>query len=313
MSEIIENSTLIEKADLALSDLVSGGELVPAQSKKFIKLLIKQSVVMPMAKVSPMKSKKQLIEKIRFNTRVLRAGEEAVALSQADRAKVDLTKVEMDAKLFKAEVHLNNEILEDNIEQGNLRQTVMELMGESIARDMDEILVQGDTASADSYLAQFDGMLKAATSNVVAAGGIPLQKSVLKAMIKAMPAEYIRNKRMLRYLTSIDAETDYRDTLAERATTVGDKFLMSDAPVMYSGVPILDVPMFPEDLGLGLNETETLLLDPKNIAVGIWRKIRIETDKDISAGVLKIVATMRFDFKYIEETAIVKATGITVS
>lgn len=310
---IIDNRDLIEKADLALSDLLSGGELVPAQAKKFIRLLINESVVMPMATVKPMGSKKQLLEKIRFNSRVLRAGQEATALPEADRSKVDLSKVEMDAKLFKAEVHLNNEVLEDNIEQGNLRQTVMELMGEAIARDMDEVLVQGDTTSADTFLAQFDGMLVAATSNVVASGGISLQKSILKAMIKAMPTEFIRNKRRLRYLTSIDAEVDYRDTLAERATTVGDKFLMEDAPVMYSGIPIMDVPLFPENLGVGTDETNAVLVDPKNVAVGIWRRIRIETDKDISAGVLKIVASLRFDFKYVEETAVVKATEITVS
>ena len=56
-----------------------------------------------------------------------------------------------------------------------------------------------------------------------------------------------------------------------------------------------------------------LLTDPKNINVGIWRKVTMETDKDISAGVLVIVATLRFDTKYAEERAVVKSTGITVS
>lgn len=309
----MDNKSLIEKADIALADLTSGGELLPAQAKRFIRLLILESVVMKMAMVRPMGSKKQRIEKIRFGSRILRAGQEATALSLADRAKPDLGKVELDAKLFKAEVHLDDEVLEDNIEQGNLRQTVMELMGEAISRDMDEILVQGDTGSADAFLAQFDGILAGATTNVVAAGGVSLQKSVLKAMIKAMPTEFIRNKRRLRFLTSVDAETDWRDTLAERATAVGDKFLEQDAPTLYSGVPVMDVPLFPEDLGVGSDETNVVLTDPKNLAVGIWRRIRMETDKDISAGVLKIVASMRFDFKYVEETAVVKATGVTVS
>lgn len=310
---ITDNRSILEKADMALSDLLTSGELVPAQAKKFIRLLIQESVVMPMATVRGMASKKQLMEKIRFNSRVLRAGQEAVALPVADRSKPDLSKVELDAKLFKGQVDLNDEVLEDNIEQGNLKQTIMELMGEAISRDMDEILVQGDTTSADLYLAQFNGMLAAATSNVVDAGGISLQKSILKSMIKSMPSEFIRNKKRLRFLTSVDADVDYRDTLAERATVVGDKFLQEDASVMYSGVPMSDVPLFPEDLGVGSNETNVVLVDPKNIAVGIWRKIKVETDKDIEAGVLKIVASIRFDFKYAEETAVVKATKVTVS
>jgi len=313
MSDVItDNRTILEKADMALSDLLSGGELVQAQAKKFIRLLIKESVVMSLGTVRPMASKKQLVEKIRFGSRILRAASEATPLPTGDRSKPDLGKVELDAKLFRAQVNLNDEVLEDNIEQGSLRQTVMELMGEAISRDVDEVVVNGDTTSGDAFLAQFDGLLAGATSNVVAGGGNPLGSDDLKGAIKAMPTEYIRNKKLLRFLTSVDAEVDYRDTLSTRATAVGDKFLQEDAPIMYSGIPLMDVPLFPEDLGGG-NETNVLLLDPKNIMVGFWRKVRMETDKDIEAGVLKIVASMRFDFKYVEETAVVKVTAVTVS
>ena len=44
--------------------------------------------------------------------------------------------MELDAKLFKAEVRLNNEVLEDSIERGQLRQTIMQLMAEAIAREL---------------------------------------------------------------------------------------------------------------------------------------------------------------------------------
>jgi hypothetical protein len=113
--------------------------------------------------------------------------------------------------------------------------------------------------------------------------------------------------------TSVDSEIDYRDALADRGTVLGDRFLEQTAPVMYSGIRLQAVPVFPENLGAGTNETEMLLTDPKNINVGIWRRIKIETDKDISEGVLKIVATMRMDVKYAEETAVVKAVGVTVA
>jgi hypothetical protein len=43
---------------------------------------------------------------------------------------------------------------------------------------------------------------------------------------------------------------------------------------------------------------------------GIWRKILLETDKDISAGVLIIVATLRFDVRYQVEDAVVKVTEV---
>lgn len=311
---MLSNETLIQKADAALSDLTSGGLLVPAQAMNFLRILINEAVVLKQATVKPMKSPKELIEKIRFGSRIMRPGAENTALAAGDRAKPDLSKVELDAKLFKAEVRLNNEVLEDSIERGQLRQTVMQLMAERIATDMDELIIQGDTLSSDAYLASLDGLLKQVTSHVVDHADAHANRTLWKNMVKAMPTEFLRNKKVLRFFTSIDAETDYKDALADRATAnVGDKFVMEDAPAMYSGIPVNGVPLFREDVGTGSHCTNAVLLDPKNLHVGIWRDIRIETDKLISEGVLLIVATMRFDVKLAEETATVKANNVNVS
>ena len=313
LASFMDNRTVLEKADLALADLTTGGGMLqPAQAQKFLRILIKESVLLKQATVVPMRSPKQLIEKIRFAGRILRAGSEAVALQPSDRAKPDLGLVELDAQLFKAEVRLNNEVLEDSIERAQLRQTIMQLMAEAIARDMDDVIVSGDKTSADPFYAKLDGVLKLATSNVVDAGTQPTNKVTLRDMLKSMPSEFLRNKKEMRFFTSVESEIDYRDSLAERATLVGDKFLEQDVPVMYSGVPLLSVPMFPETLGPGNNTTDILLTDPKNIQVGIWRNIRIETFKDVPAGVLIIVATLRFDVKFAEETATVKAINVKV-
>lgn len=313
-----ENRTILEKADMALGDLTTGGSLLPAQSQKFIRILIDEAKLMKMATVTPMKSHTQEINKIRFGQRVLRAGAENTALPEADRSKPTTSKVSLVAKLFKGQVNLTYELLEDSIEQDTLKQTIMQLMGEAIARDIDEILVKGDTASSDTFLGQFDGLLKSVTSNVVNAGTTPLTKSILRDMIKTMPSPFLRDKGALRFLTSVDAEIDYRDSLSNRQTDTGDKALAAlsangVAPVGYSGIPVIDVPMFPENLGGSTNETDVVLIDPKNMNIGIWREIQIETDKDIEAGKVIIVVSMRMDMKLIEETAAVKAVGIKVS
>jgi HK97 family phage major capsid protein len=308
-----ENKTILEKADMALSDLTSGGLLVPAQAQKFIRILIDEAKLMKMATVTPMKSHTQEINKIKFGSRILRAAAENTALPEADRAKPTTSKVSLVAKPFKAQVNLTYEVLEDSIEQDTLKATIMQLMGEAIARDIDEILVRGDTASTDTFLAQFDGLLKSVTSNIVNAGTVSLTKSILRDMIKTMPSPFLRDKSALRYLTSVDAEIDYRDSLSNRQTNTGDKALDGASPVGYSGIQVIDVPLFPENLGGGTNETNVVLLDPKNMDVGIWRQIQIETDKDIEAGKVIIVVSMRMDMKLIEETATVKATAVKVS
>lgn len=311
---MLDNNTILQKADISLSDItINGGILMPAQAQKFMRILIKEAVILKLATVTPMRAPKQLIEKIQFGQRILRAGNEGVALPMGDRSKPQTYEIELDAKLFKAEIRLNNEVLEDSIERGQLRQTIMQLMAERIATDMDEVIIQGDTASTDTFLARFDGILKQATSHVVDNGTAPITKQSFRNMIKAMPSEFQRNKKDLRYLTSVQAELDYRDSLAERATVGGDKWLTDDVPVLYGGTPVTAVPLFPENLGPGLNTTDIILTDPKNIDVGIWRNIRIETDKLVSEGVLIVVATLRFDVKYIHEPAVVKEINVRLN
>lgn len=312
---LLDNNTILQKADLALSDITTdGGLLQPAQAQKFMRILIKEAVVLKLATVVPMRSPKQLIEKIQFGSRILRAGNEATALPVADRAKPDTSEVELDAKLFKAEVRLNNEVLEDSIERGQLRQTIMQLMAERIATDMDECLVQSNTSSTDPFLSRLGqgGLFQQAVSQVVDAGTTFTTKQTFHSMIKAMPSQFQRNKKDLRFLTSIQSELDYRDSLAERATVGGDKWISEDVPVLYTGIPIVPVPLFPENLGSGTNTTDVILTDPRNINVGIWRNIRVETDKLVSEGVLIIVATLRFDMKFAHEPAVVKSINVRV-
>jgi hypothetical protein len=317
---LTNNRSILQKADLALSDLLTdGGLLVPEQAQKFLRILIKKSVIMPMATVEPMRSPKKEINKIRFASRILRSGQSGVALSEAERAKPDLSQVELDAKLFKAEVRLNNEVLEDSIERGNLRNTVMQLMTQAVSRDMEDQLINGDTADADPFFSTFDGVLKQATSNIVNASSVKLNKAILRDLQRVLPTEFLVNKLDMRYLTSVDADIDYRDTLADRATPGGDRALgamaNSEAIVGYTGVPVVPVPLFPGDragLPLPTGATNVLFLDPKNIHVGVHREIRLETDKDISAGEVILVVSMRFDVKFAEELAVAKATNVLV-
>ena len=302
----LSNRTILEMADLT----VGGGILKPAQAQKFMRLLIKDSVLLKLATVVPMASPKQQLAKIKFGSRILRPDQEATALAAGERSKPELSNVELDAKLFKAEVRLSDEVLEDSLERGELRQTLMEMIAEAISRDMEEVVVNGDLTSADPFLATMDGVLKQATSHVVDAGGAHLDKNLLSDLLKTLPSEHLRDKEAMAFLTSVDADLDYRNSLAERATAVGDKFLEGDTPVLYSGVPLRSIPLFPENLGQNNDQTVVLLCNPKNLHVGIWRQIRIESGREISEGTLKIVATLRFDIKYAEETGVAKAVNI---
>jgi len=308
----MSNETVLRKAEIAVGDMTDhGGILLPAQAKQFMHMLAKESVLLSRVTMVPMKAPKQQYTKIKMADRVLRAGREAVALHPDDYAKPSFAEIELDAKLFKAETHITYETLEDNIEGGTFQQTIMQMMAEAIARDQEDLIINGDTKSADPFLKTMDGLLVQSRRHVIDAQGKAINKDLLSNLLKILPAEQKRNKNKMCFLTGINAEQDYRSTLAERATAVGDKFLEGGTPIMAFGLPIMSVPLFPENLGAHQDQTHVLLCDPKNVFVGIWRQIRVKTAEDISKGTVKVVTTMRFDVVLSEPEA--TAQGVNVS
>lgn len=305
------NKTIMAKADMEVADLIAdGGYLQDEQAEMFIVDMIKESVLMRLVNVQGIKSHTKLIDKVGINGRVLRPGTSGHALAAADRVKPTTDQTTLTTNLMKAEIRLNDELLEDNIENGKFKQTVMSMMAEHTSLDLDDLLANGDTTSADPLLALFNGMIAGAVTHIVNAGGVPIAKSMLKDAIKAMPSQYNRMKRNQRFLTSEDAQIDYHDYLADRATGLGDSKVQDDSPDKYGNRAILGIPVFPDDLGITNDQTVILLMDPKDAIFGFWRKIRVETDRDITTGEWIMVSSLRAGFQYKEEDAVVKVIGV---
>ena len=307
----ISNRSILEKADFALAELVSnGGLLLPEQSKKFMRLSTEESVLLPQVTYRPMSRAKEEIDQIKFGSRVLRAARELTALPEADRTVPNLSKVELTAREFIGEVNLSDQVLEENIEQGELRQTIMQLLAPAVGRDLEEVVINGDSGSADPFLAQFDGILAQAQSNIVDAAGAPFSKDLFHDMMRALPPRYRKNKRELRFYTASDGELEYRNTLAERSTSAGDKYLETDTPVLAAGTPIVGIPLFPANQGATNDQTSVILTHPKNIVVGVRRKIRIEWERSIRQRAVAIVVTLEAGMTYSEEEGCVKAVNV---
>jgi len=308
------NRTIMEKADMEVSDLIAdGGYLQEEQAQSFIVDAIKESTILKQITVKPMKSHTALIDKVGLNGRVLRPGTSGHAVPVGDRAKPVTEQETLSTHLMKGEIRLNDEVLEDNIENGTFKTTVMDMMAEQVAYDMDELCVNGDTGSADTFLAQLNGMIKLASSHLVNASDVPIHKGLLKLALKAMPSQYNRYRADQVFWTSENAEVDYRDYLADRATVLGDRFLENDAPTKYAGRSLIPVPSFPNNIGTGTHCTSILLTHPKNAVWGIWRKVKVETDRDIQTGEWIMVVTVRAGFQYVEEDAIVQVHNVKVA
>jgi HK97 family phage major capsid protein len=305
------NQTFLQKADIAVSDLVnSGGMLYPEQAKEFVDIAIEEATLLPMCDVKTMSGPTMELSKMGWGSRVLRAGQMSTALPAADRVKPDLGKVNLETKLFKGSARIPYEVIEDNIENGSFQDHFIRTIAEACARDIDEVLVEGDVLSSDPFLKQFDGVLAQATTNVISFGETRLNKSALKQAIQALPSRFLKSQAGLKFLTSKNAVIDYADSLASRQTALGDSKFSEKAQGEYMGYGIVQIPMFPEDIGTNSHCTSMLFVDPKNIVVGIQRQIRIETTRDIEAGEMIIAISLRMHCKYKHEPAVVKVTNI---
>jgi HK97 family phage major capsid protein len=302
----MQRDLVYEKADLAVSDLVTnGGYLNPMQANTFIRMLIDQPTLVNAIRVVPMNAPTMEINKIGFASRILKkAPASGTALAAGDRSAPVTDKVELTTKEVIAEVHIPYDVLEDNIERGRLEGTIMTLIAERASLDIEELIIDGDTGSADTYLALMNGILKQSVSHVVdyTASPATITKSVFKSGIKTMPNKYMRNRSAMRFYVSPNSEVEYADSLSNRETPLGDRKVVGWMPNYAYGIPVEPAALMPDD--------QYIFTYPKNIILGVQRQIMIETDRDIRARVLIVVLTMRLDLKYEEEDAVVKCLGL---
>lgn len=318
------NQSLIAKADVALADLSSNGGLLPAMvARNFIRRLIKTPTLLSQARVIEMPSTTYKAPRIEFASRILRKATQGTALTQAQRSKPTTSEISLTAQEVIASVFIPYDVMEEAVEQANLnltdaqrqanngnvptdgiRDTIVELIAERAAVDLEELGLKGDTAYTNvdpddqAYLSMFNGYLKRAetSGNVVNQASAAISSNMFRDGLKALPEQFHRNKVNMRHFLAVDQVINYRSVLAARATGLGDSMVTGNQPVLAYGVPLEEVHEMPMAKGL--------LTQPKNLVYGIRRKINMEFDKNIHTRVYEIVLTARVDVTVEEERAI---------
>lgn len=306
----MRNEELIRKADMVLADLATAGKLNPEQTDQFIRTLIDQPTILASCRTVAMSSPQMKINKIGFGSRILQAATEDVAPTTT--SKPDLGQIQLNTSEVIAQVNISYDVIEDNIEGGNvnvplqtgaggLHQTIVDLIAERAALDLEELAINGNTTSSDPYLALSNGFLQLATANVVNINAA-FDKNACKAALKTMPTRYLRNRAALQHFVSVDNETELRDQYASRMTPVGDQNVQGNLPLYVFGSKVTPVALMPGSQGL--------FTDPMNLIFGVQRNIQIEYTKDITKRAFIIVLTARIAFAIEEANAITKYTGL---
>ena len=117
-----------------------------------------------------------------------------------------------------------------------------------------------------------------------------------------MPSKYLRDLRSLRQIVSFNQEIDYRESLSNRDTGAGDRYLEDFSGVFAMGVPVQPVSLIPESRGI--------FTHPKNIIMGMKRDISVEVEKRPLERRFLIIITYKVDFQVQEPDAMVNYLNI---
>jgi hypothetical protein len=298
--------TIIEKADVAVSDLLDGGKLNPTQSDEFYRMVMDQPTILNEIRTVQMPSDKYNIDKIGFGSRMWRAAPSSgTALASEDRYRPAFDQIQLDVKEILSEFHIPDDVLEDSIEKGTLQQTFMQMAAKRTSVDLQELLVLGDTSSNDPFLALVDGALQLPDHTLDGSSLSAIDKELWKNTQQAMPSKYLTELEAMGFYLSPNNVINYRYTLAGQNADVGYNYYTGRPELNGFGVPVKQVSHMPD--------TKMLFTYPENIIMGIHRDVRIETDRDIRRRALIVVMTARIDVKMEEPNAAVVVNGLNVT
>lgn len=311
------SNEVIARADLTIADLdTNGGLLQPEQSKQFIDMVMDQPTMLPQAQVIRMGAPEVKVNRMWFGSRILKAARTTGSeldgggndryLRAADRSKVTTDQLTLTSSEVNAEIRINYETLEDNIEGQSLEGHIMRLIATKTAEDLEEFALWADTASSDPYLALQNGWLKRSVSHVADNLSAGVSPDLFVNGLLALPQKYHTRLGAMRGFISQANLIRYRQKVSQRMTGYGDAAMQGAIPLYAQGLQLEGAPMLAND-GIGATG---LITFPKNLIFGIRRDISVETDKDIRSREYIIVVTMRVGLQLELEDAVVKLENI---
>lgn len=304
------SDTLIEKVvstdGIQGSNPVGTGGLTYAQADRFIDYMWDATVLGSLVTTRRMRAVEEEIDTIAVGARLVRGAQEAV--DTGVNAGPTFGKLSITTKKYRLDWELSSESLEDNIEGEALEDHIARLMATQMGNDLEDIAINGDTASTEPGIKVDDGWRKRAVAgaHVIDNKGALLNRSTFNNALKAMPRKYMAKRAGLKFFTGSNAIQDYIFSmqvnedgfvnpynLAERGI---NQAVRTEGPAGFItgnafGVSVQEVPLFLEDRdgdydtdsgtsgvqlpSSNINHTDLWLTFPENLIWGIKRDITV--------------------------------------
>ena len=166
---MLSNEQILGRLDAAFKGITTtttagAAVMQPQYFDRYIRTLQLGTKILPEARFQKMEAQIVDIDRIGFLSRIMRAAaaESSDGLAQNLWAEPTFGQEKLTAVEAQAVVGITDKLLRRNIEKQRLEDTIVDLMGEQSGIDLEELGIEGDTGSADTYLALTNGWLKKA-------------------------------------------------------------------------------------------------------------------------------------------------------
>lgn len=300
------------------------GAMAPEVSREFIYQAINYTVLLKECTNRDNESPVFEIPVVQFGTRALHAGTEGARLADANRYVPTRQLITMSTALFRAEMDVTPEFIEDVAGNEQRLEEFRAQLAERVGVDAEEIAIKSDKArltTEDADLRSLNGIIKQLQANTpssqrIDASTITTYNDLFTQMLAALPAGYKRDYSRLRFYVPVPHLEGYRRSLAARGTPLGDRYLTEKTDRLpYWGIDVVGVPLLSGTSTINNVAVDygrfAILGDPKLIYIGWHRRVTVETAKmPWEGGIIGIFVSLRFDVAVADPNAFVLAYNL---
>ena len=294
--------------DMAMYAILTGtlgsSVMQPSTANRYLQEIVERSVIISEARRIVMNSNTRNVDRMVHSGRVMKFPGEGNEVEVA--GAIGFRQRQLIAGDLMAAEDWSRQTIEDNIEGDNLEDTLVGVMGQLHARDMEELFLYGNAddstspafpdaeEAGDAFRENLGGTphdgLLLLTDNLIDKQGAQADsaRDIFGELMDAIPAKLLNSRPAgeWRFYVNNALERRYRAELGERSTPLGDRALFDAVPVFYQGIPVVSAPMLrleTRDMVDATDEdithvTDAMLVHPNNIVVGFQRQVTSDVE-----------------------------------
>lgn len=302
------------------------------QADRFIDLVVDETVLMKEVRVVRIDHQKGEINKLDLGNIVT---EGAHTTSRATTHVPTERILTYDTEKYRSAFDLKTDFTEDNIEKAGIRDRLLGMFSKRIAIDIelaaiqgDDALTTGDAATPENNLLGVNNGFQKILETIVPAGqkidaaGAAPSKRLYYEMKRRVPSRYRAAKPDYVWIVPSGPADKWSLDWSDRETAGGDSAmgfnnLKSRLQPGPWGIPMLEVPLMPEDLPYGTQgktDGSQIYCTPlKNLVYFVQRDITIEWDRQPRQDMWEVTIHFRVDFQVENGDLVVMADNVAMS